>query len=100
MIGDGVTALYGVHVGQLATLAPQPVHCCAYVDHRAIPLRRLDVLPDNLPLCPVDEQDEHVSVVTNDPNHFCTAGCGLEHIATQRDIRPSWVTRQSSLLMS
>ena len=39
------------------------------------------------PPCPVDEQDGHVSVVTNDPNHLCTASCGLQHIATRRDIR-------------
>ena len=42
---------------------------------------------DSLPSCPVDEQDEHVSVVTNNPNRFCTASCGLQHIATQRDVR-------------
>ena len=58
-----------------------------YVKHRAVPLLHLDVLPDILPPCPVDEQDEHVSVITNDPNRFYTASCGLQHIATQRDIR-------------
>ncbi len=35
----------------------------------------------------VDEQDEHVSVITNDPNRSCTASCGLQHIGTQRDVR-------------
>ena len=58
-----------------------------YVKHHAVPLLHLDVIPDSLPPCPVDEQDEHVSVITNDPNRFCTASCGLQHIATQRDVR-------------
>ena len=28
-----------------------------------------------------------MSVVTNDHNRFGTASCGLQHIATQRDVR-------------
>ncbi len=70
-----------MHAGRLATLVSQLVHCCAYA------LLHLDVLPDSLPPCPVDEQDEHVSVITKDPNRFCTASCGLQHIATQRVVR-------------
>ena len=73
--------------GSWPHLFPPLVHCYAYVKHRAVPLLHLDFLIDSLPPCPVDDQDEHVSVVTNDPNHLCTASCGLQHIATQRDVR-------------
>ena len=55
------------------------------VKHRPVPLLHLDVLHDSLPLCPVDEQDKNVSVVTDDPNRFSTASCGLQHITTERD---------------
>ena len=78
-VGDGGTAGQGVHAGQLATLASQLVHCCAYGKRRVVPLLNMDVLPDILPPCPVYEQDEHDSVVTNYPNRFCTARCGLQH---------------------
>ena len=58
-------------------------------------------LPDILPLCPEDEQDEHVSVVTSDPNHLCTGSCGLQHITIHSVMSASSpVTRQSSLLTS
>ena len=66
---------------------PPLVHCCTYVKHRPVPLLHLDVLPDNLPPCPVDEQDENVSVVTDDPNRFSPANCCLQHITTERDVR-------------
>ena len=61
-----------MHAGQLATLVPQLVYCCPYVKHRPVPLLHLDVLPDSLPPGPVDEQDENVSVVTDDSNRLST----------------------------
>ena len=87
MVGDGVTAWQGVHAGQLATLVPQLVYRWAYVKHRPVPLLHLDVLPDSLPPCPVYEQDENASVVTDDPNRFSLASWGLQHITTERDVR-------------
>ena len=97
-VGDCVTAGQGVHAGQLATIVSQLVHhCCAYVKPRAVPLLHIDVLPDSVPPCPVDE---HVSVSQTILTVSALLSAASSMYIHSVISASSWLTSQSSLLTS